>query len=401
MGLTISSHSLVHLYEGVLPPLIPLLMGEFGTDYFHLGIIVTIFSYAFGFGSLPAGFLADRVSPLRLVSIYLFGAGLLSAFIWPVGSLSTYGILMGLIGLFCSTYHPASNTLISHALKEKGKAFGIHGIAGSLGVAVIPALSAWLGSAMGWRAPHVIFGIWGVGVGFYSLTVPRRSAATRSAESVKEPEVGSNRVSYLNLIVFFLSASALGLSYRGIMTFLPVYMAQNVEVSFLKVDPVALGGTIATLALLSGAGGQYLAGRLVDRYRPEGIYLGAIVIGAIFVFFMAKCSNVLLMVSAILYAFFFFSIQPVQNYILSGYLPRHRHGLGYGILFFLAFGVGSTAAAVSGYLADRFGLASVFYAMGSCFIMASCLALFLVIRARSVPPHPPICPYDISAGLGN
>jgi hypothetical protein len=55
IGLTVSSHSLVHLYEGVLPPLIPLLVGEFTTDYFHLGVVVTIFSYAFGLGSLPAG----------------------------------------------------------------------------------------------------------------------------------------------------------------------------------------------------------------------------------------------------------------------------------------------------------------------------------------------------------
>ena len=40
MGLTTTSHGLVHLYEGVLPPLLPLVMAEFGTDYFTMGIIV-------------------------------------------------------------------------------------------------------------------------------------------------------------------------------------------------------------------------------------------------------------------------------------------------------------------------------------------------------------------------
>ncbi len=408
MGLTISSHGLVHLYEGVLPPLIPLLMGEFGTDYLHLGIVVTVFSYCFGLGALPAGLLSDRVGPLRLVSIYLFGSGLLSVCMWPVGSLPTYGVLMGLIGLFCSTYHPASNTLISHAITERGKAFGIHGIAGSLGVAVIPVLSAWTGSAMGWKAPHILFGLWGVGVGLYSLSVPRRPALAQSVKSATEPEVNSRTVSYLNLVVFFSSATALGLTYRGIMTFLPAYMGQNVHLSFLKMDTVALGGTIATLALLSGAVGQYLAGRLVDRYVPERIYLGAIVIGTIFVFLMARGSNILLVGAAIVYAFFYFSTQPVQNYLLSRYLPRHRHGLGYGVHFFLTFGVGSTAAAISGYLADHFGLASVFHAMGLCFIASSCLALFLVLRARGqrkgrgvMPsPQPPVYPYDIRTRLG-
>lgn len=384
MGLTISAHGLVHIYEGILPPLIPLLMSEFGTDYFHLGMVVTVFSYAYGLGALPAGLLADRVGPLRLVNLYLFGAGLFSVCIWPVRSLWTYGVLMGLIGLFCSTYHPASNTLISHTVREKGEGFGIHGIAGSLGTAIVPMLAAWIGSSMRWEAPHVIFGIFGVGVGFYSLTVARQWAGTRSVALPNEAEGDQSEVLYLNLIVFFLSACALGLTYRGVMTFLPAYMGQNVHLSFLRLEAVALGGTVTTLALLSGSVGQYLAGRLVDRYEPEKLYLGTLVIGTVFVLLMAQASNILLVASAILYAFFFFATQPIQNYLIASYLPKHRRGLGYGIHFFLVFGVGSTAAAVSGYLADRFGLESVFYAMALCFGIASCLAWFLVMRT----PHP-------------
>ncbi len=138
IGLTAASHSLVHLFEGALPPLIPLLMMEFDTDYFHLGMIVTIFSYAFGLGSLPAGFLADRIGPRRLIAIYLFGGGALSLCILPVGSLLVYGAIMGLIGLFCSTYHPASNTLISLHIRGKGKAFGVDGIAPACFAPIFP-----------------------------------------------------------------------------------------------------------------------------------------------------------------------------------------------------------------------------------------------------------------------
>ncbi len=383
LGLTTSSHSLVHIYEGILPPLIPLLVGEFSTDYFHLGIVVTVFSYAFGLGSLPAGYFSDRVGPRRLITLYLFGAGFLSVCILPVGSLWTYGILMGLIGLFCSPFHPASNTLISHGIREKGKAFGINGIAGSLGVAIVPALSAGIGSAIVWKAPHIIFGLLGIGIGFFSMTVPRWPAKKGSVGGGKESEAGLTKISYLNLIVFFTSAAALGLTYKGIMTFLPTYMGQNVHLSFFKLDTVTIGGAIATIALLSGAVGQYVSGRLVDRYKPEKLYFGAVVFGTIFVFLMAKGLNIFLVVSAIFYSFFYFSTQPIQNYLLTQYLPEHRQGIGFGIHFFLTFGVGSTAAAVCGYLADRFGLESVFYAMGLCFILSSCLALVLVLRARS------------------
>lgn len=389
MGLTTLSHSLVHLFEGVLPPLIPLVMTEFGTNYLHMGIVVTVFSYAFGFGSLPAGYLADKIGPRRLITLYLFGSGLTAVCVWPVESLFTYGVIMGFIGMFCSTYHPASNTLLSLTIREKGKAFGIHGIAGSVGVAVVPLLSAWIGSFLGWRAPHLVFGVLGIMAGFYSLTIPRPVRIKRS-----DVESGSGnlreRIPYTSLVVFLLSATALGLTYKGIMTFIPVYMGQNVHLTFLKMDPVALGGTIATFALFSGAIGQYIAGRLVDRYPAENLYLTAVLLGTVFVFIMAMATGLILILSAVLYALFFFATQPIQNYLLAGYLPEDRRGLGYGVLFFMTFGVGSTAATISGYLADRFGLTSVFYTMGFCFVLASFLVGYLNIRARDGGRRAPV-----------
>ncbi len=377
--LTTASHALVHLFEGVLPPLIPLLMVEFSTDYFHLGLVVTVFSLAFGIGSLPSGYMADRIGPRRLITLYLFGAGFLAVGVWPSGTLVSYGILMGGIGLFCSTYHPASNTLISLGIREKGKAFGIHGIAGSLGVATVPILSAWIGTGLGWRAPHVLYGGIGILAGCYSLTLPRYPAVRERSDEEKG-EKDAFPVSYLNLGVFFLSAMALGLTYKGIMTFLPAYMGESIHMGGLKLDKVAVGGTVATLALLSGALGQYVAGRGVDRIRAERLYLATILFGTLFVFLMALASNWLLVLSAVLYAFFYFATQPIQNYLLSTYLPRHRHGLGYGIHFFITFGIGSTAAAVSGRLADLFGLRAVFYAMGVCFFFSMMMASVLLVR---------------------
>ncbi len=379
--LTTASHSLVHLFEGVLPPLIPLLMLEFGTDYFHLGLVVTVFSYAFGIGSLPAGYLADKIGPRRLITLYLFGAGILAMGAWSMNSLVNYVILMGGIGLFCSTYHPASNTLISLAIQEKGKAFGIHGIAGSLGVASVPVLSAWIGTALGWRMPHVLYGFIGILAGFYSLTIPRH-LEIREKEDAPAGSCPPVIFSYFNLIVFFLSAMALGLTYKGIMTFLPAYMGESIHIGGLQLGKVALGGTVATIALLSGALGQYVAGRGVDRFQAEGLYLGAILLGTVFVFLMAVSQNLILVGSAVMYAFFYFSTQPLQNYLLSTYLPTHRHGLGYGIHFFITFGIGSTAAAVSGYLADHYGLRSVFYAMTLCFLLSAAMAFTLFIRVN-------------------
>ena len=167
---------------------------------------------------------------------------------------------------------------------------------------------------------------------------------------------------------------ALGLTYKGIMTFLPAYMGESIHIGGLQLGKVALGGTVATIALLSGALGQYVAGRGVDRFQAERLYLGAILLGTVFVFLMAVSENLILVLSAVMYAFFYFATQPIQNYLLSTYLPKNRHGLGYGIHFCITFGIGSTAAAVSGYLADHYGLRSVFYAMTLCFLFSAAMA---------------------------
>lgn len=381
MGLVTTSHGLVHLYEGVLPPLLPLVMAEFGTDYFTMGILVTIFSYAFGLGSLPAGILADKLGPRRLISLYLFGAGTVGVLVLPAGSLVFYGIVMGIMGAFCSTYHPAANTLISLGVREKGVAFGVNGIAGSIGVAVVPAMSAWIGTLLGWRMPHVFFGLIGIGLGFFSLTLPRHPTIQSTRSSQTGPGTDSEKKTpILSLVYFFLSATALGLSYKGIMTFLPTYMGQNIQLGFLKMDVVATGGAFATLALVSGAFGQYVAGRLTDHYPAEKIYLGTACMGTVFVFFMSFSKGIVLLLASVGYAFFSFAAQPAQNFIVSKYMPPNRQGLGYGTLFILTFGVGSTAAAVCGFLADLFGLQAVFYAMGFCFLAAAVFALGLVVH---------------------
>ncbi len=160
---------------------------------------------------------------------------------------------MGLMGAFCSTFHPAANTLISLGVREKGTAFGINGIAGSVGVAVVPVLSAWIGTSLGWRAPHVFFGLIGMGLGFFSLTLPRHPTIQKKHSSQAALQTApEKRNTLLSLWFFFLSATALGLSYKGIMTFLPTYMGQNIHLGILKMDVVATGGAFATLALISG-----------------------------------------------------------------------------------------------------------------------------------------------------
>jgi MFS family permease len=367
------AHALVHLIEGAVPPLIPLLLVAFGANYFQMGLVVTVFAYAFGLGAFPAGILVDRIGPKRLLVIYLFGSAFFCLAMFFVRDLLFFGILLGFLGLLGSVYHPAANTLISLGIKEKGRAFGINGISGSLGTAAVPFLAAWLGSRMGWNAPHIIFGAAALIVGFYAVSVP--SARREKPEGgAKQEDLSERKVNIPLLVLFFMSAAFAGMGSRGVLTFLPTYLGGRLS-SGGALDAVTLGGISATVTLLAGALGQYVAGRLVDKHRPDKLYVGTLVLSALSVLLMAVGNGPIILAGALGFAFFSFGYQPLQNYMVTKLIPKKRHGAGYGIMFFMSFGVGSLAAVFSGYLADRFGLASLFFAMTVCYGISLITAL--------------------------
>lgn len=377
--LTVGSHALVHIFDGIIAPLLPLLVREFNTNYFRIGIVVTLFSVLFGAGSLPAGFLADRIGPRRLITVYLFGAGAALIAVSAVGSYWVYAVVMAVVGLFCSTYHPAANTLIGKEIAARGNAFGIHGIAGSVGTAAAPVMVAWLGSRAGWRAPHLLFGVAAVLAALASLRIPVRAPD----HEVDRPSVklASVRAPMLSLVVFFVAAAMLGLGYRATMTFLPAYMGERV--TFAGIDAVTAGGMLATLTLLSGAVGQYAGGRLVDRHSPEKLYLVALVISTLFLTLMIVGGAVVLVLSAVVFALFYFAVQPVQNDILARYVPPDGLGAAYGLHFLLVFGGGSFGGAGAGLVADRFGLAAVFVATLVTFgISLAAIGILVLNRPR-------------------
>ena len=392
IGVTTAAHGLNHGFILIFSAVLPMLQKEFDTGYFHLGLIGNICFLAYGLGSLPAGILADRIGSRRLISLYLFGAALSSFLIAFSNSLVMLGLFIGMVGLFSSTYHPASNTLISKGMQKPGRGFGIHGISGSLGVALTPLIAGFLASAQGWKSTYAIFAIAGVAVGVASLTlreVPQKDAKDEIKGNASQKEAG---VSLFPLIVFFASSAMIGLSYRGILTFLPTYMAQKVQIDFLPIGSVALGGMMSTIALLFGTIGQYMGGTLSDRHLPEKVYFGAHLLGVPFLFLVGLSTNLSVVLSALAYAFFYFSTQPTAAHLLARYTSVRFRGTGYGIHFFLTFGVGSFASTLSGYIADLLGLEWIFYTMGFLFIVSGMLAAVLIILSRRMHPVSSIPP---------
>ena len=115
----------------------------------------------FGAGSIFSGKLTERFGPRAVVAVggAMMGAGLiLSAAIQNLWQLYlVYGVIIGLGA--SSTWGPLAATISRWFVTHRGLAMGIMSLGISLGIIVLPPLSRYLITALGWRMSFVFLGV--------------------------------------------------------------------------------------------------------------------------------------------------------------------------------------------------------------------------------------------------
>jgi MFS family permease len=98
-----------------------------------------------------------------------------------------------------------------------------------------------------------------------------------------------------------------------------------------------------------------------------------------FLMLMGHTSDMLLVLFSICMGIAYFSNQPISNTLIAEFTHSANRGLGYGISFFLSFGIGSLAAGFGGFIAESRGVAAVFPVMGFLLIPAL-FTSYMIIR---------------------
>ena len=351
-------HGVVHANILSIPVFLLAWKMEFGADDVTLGLLAAAGYGFYGLGAVPFGFLADRGTPARLLLLCAGGIAVSMLGVAASPSIPLLTVSLGALGLFSGIYHPTGLSIISRAVAEQGRGMGWHGMGGSLGIAAGPA---YVGTALAvgwsWRPVAGLLIIPGL-VALALLVVARLPAETSTpGPGSSRPQVVLLRRSFAFILLVYMFA---GFAYQGGLTFLPRFV----------------GAGFFALALALGAIGQVLSGRLADRRQPERILFPLSAAAASLLGLLAFLPlGGPFIAAALVFGFLLFSLEPLQNTLVTGEVPRPLRGLAFGFTFLSVFGIGSLGAALAGWLLARNANAILFLVLGGCLAASGAFSL--------------------------
>ncbi len=414
-------HLLCHLGELIFPSVILAIKSEFHLTPDQTTLLALLGYVLMGVGAVPAGAWADSWGCGKVLMVYYFLMGISGLAVAMAGDVWLLFGALTLLGLAASMYHPPALAMLSLEVRAKGKAMGINGVAGCLGIALAPVLGFVAVEVLGnWRWAYAILTVLSAlfalrfalsanrpSVGLRpSALGPRPSAADhqnleQTADNSRQPTAdgrqptgdlgqptGERRLGYLLGGLLLLVMVLGGLNYRCLVTALPSYLSgAGSDGQLVK------GGLLFTsLVLLAGGIGQILGGWMGDRFGSWRIYLlvVALLVPLSVLLAMLGGSSAAVAVAGLL-AVALFAQQPVENAIMAETTTSGRRSLSYGAKFVLTFGVGAFGTQLVGLTWTATGsLASVFFLIA---LMAAAMAtlLVLIILGRHRPHGPAKC----------
>lgn len=275
IGLVGLAHSISHFSQLLLAPLFPWLKDAFGVSYAELGLLMSIFFVVSCLTQAVSGFVVDRFGPrpilfagLALLGLAAFGFSASQSW-WMLAMFSV------LAGIGNGVFHPVDFTLLNRKVHPSrlGHAFSVHGITGSLGWALAPAMLVPLTLAYSWRVALACAGVLAFAVlavlWFNRAPLALDVAAPAPAAKADAVKAGGGSLDFLSIPAVWMCFAFFffyAMSLSGVQAFAPE------AARLLHEVPTQLAAVCLTVYMVCSAGGMVVGGFLVtDPARCERI----------------------------------------------------------------------------------------------------------------------------------
>lgn len=365
-----SSHSVNSLYNRILTPILPLIMADFGLNYAQTGLIASVYALSSSLFQLPISFLGDFTGKTRLI----LGLSLLFNALpaWFYGYSSTYAALLTFVflsGLGCSAYHPAAVSMIAaESPKNRGLAMGLFKAGGDFGSILTPVAMGWLTVHLAsWRAAAQYFVLPGVACALlvwlrFQDAPARRESMAKEAKSTFSELFGDK---FMILMTLLSSCRVMGL--RGIMTFLPLLLAEGLGLGTIEV------GWAITAYFLVGTVFAVIWGKYTDPKNETRVILFMMAASALSLAFLSQAESVVVFFG--LLALLGACLNPSQSLMLTlttGVVREKNRTSAIGLMYTANEAASVTSPFLGGLIAQAVGLRQsfLFYAV-LCLIATS------------------------------
>ena len=334
IGLVGLAHMISHFSQLLLAPLFPWLKEEFSVSYAELGFLMTLFFVVSCAVQALSGFVVDRFGPrpilfagLTLLGLAAFGYAISTSY-WMMAAFAV------LAGIGNGVFHPVDYTLINRKVSAPrlGHAYSVHGITGSLGWALAPALVVTLTFAYSWRVALAAAGALAFAV-LAVLVLNRDKLTLTVAAPVKGAPAADGSLGFLRIpavwmcfAFFFWYAIVLSV----VQAFAPEAARQLHDV------PLPLVAMCLTIYMVCSAGGMVVGGFLAsDPARCERIVGSGFGVAAVIALVLALGSFPAWVVP-VLFGLMGFSsgiAGPSRDLLVKRSTPENASGRVYGVVY--------------------------------------------------------------------
>jgi MFS transporter, Spinster family, sphingosine-1-phosphate transporter len=362
----------------VLVPLIPMLRASLGVTDGQLGSLQTWLLAVLAGGSIPFGFLADRLSRKAIIifgivcwSLATFAGGL-------AGSFAFLLVARAFVGIGEAAYAPAAQSMISGAfpIEKRASAQAIFASGMLLGGAAGQAVGGIIGPRYGWEAALFVIAAAGLlpVIAVMTLREPPRDPASETCPILKLLTVPA-------FLAMIAGGTCITFSSVSLLTW-GVDFAVTYKDFSLRQASVSLAVIGLVCSLAGVLFGGFVADRLQRRFAFGRIIAIAVafLLAAPFVILAIQTEEKPLVLAALAIAAFFMSWYhgPVTA-VIHDMMPRRAHATSIGVYMFVTQLVGGFGPQFVGRISDlhdmQFGLQIAVAVM-----VAGGLLMFLVIH---------------------